>query len=205
MKIAVYGATGQVGGPIVAEAARRGHQVTAVSRRRPTGTLPRGATWKQGDATDPTEAASMTTPDAVVIAFGPSRDPATPNADFFDQFTGFLFSLAGTRVLVVGGAGSLLDEKGTRLLDAPSFPDDYRPEALAHAQILDHLRTAEDIEWTYLSPAPQLTSGPRTGRYITGGDHPAGPSISISDLAIAVVDELEQDRHRRSRWTAATG
>jgi len=108
------------------------------------------------------------------------------------------------RLIVVGGAGSLLTPDGTRLVDTPGFPEEYKPEALAFTEVLDLYREAGSaLTWTFLSPAPEFTDKPRTGTYTEGTDQPAGSEISVADFAVALVDEAEKDAHRGHRWTIA--
>jgi uncharacterized protein len=207
MQIAVYGGTGRVGSAIVTEASGRGHDVVVVSRREPSGELPAGASWQHGDASDIAAAAKLATDvDAIVSALGPSRDPAGDPFAFAGIVRGLAGAVGGTRLVVVGGAGSLLTDAGVRLVDTDEFPDVYRTEALASAEALEVLRgSAADLDWTFLSPAPVIDEGERTGSYRLGADHPVGTFISFADYALALVDELERPAHRRARWTVATG
>jgi putative NADH-flavin reductase len=97
---------------------------------------------------------------------------------------------------------------GTRLFDTPDFPAEWKAIAAGGIAFLDALRGEQQIDWTFLSPAALLVEGPRTGQYRTGGDQlvrdAAGESrISFADYAIAMVDELEQHRHSRARFTVA--
>ena len=108
----------------------------------------------------------------------------------------------------MGGAGSLEVAPGVQLLDTPDFPEDWRPLAQAHRDALEVYRQNADLEWTYISPAAFIAPGPRIGHYRTAGDQllldaQGKSSITIDDFAIAVVDELEQPRHIRERFTAA--
>lgn len=205
MKIVVLGATGNAGSEIVTEAARRGHTVVAVSRREPTAPLPAGATWQAGDATDPQAVGRLAAEaDTVVSALGPSREPGGDPSAFAETLRGIAGAVGNARLAVVGGAGSLEAAPGVRLVDTPEFPEVYKAEALAHSDGLAVLKAADPaLDWTYLSPAPILGPGERTGRYRTGTDSPVGESISYADYAIALVDELERPAHVRSRWTVA--
>ena len=107
-------------------------------------------------------------------------------------------------MLFVGGAGSLLTPDGTRLLDTDGFPEEYQAEATSGAAALDLFRAApESLDWTFVSPAPVIAPGERTGSYATALDTPAGDFITAEDYAVALVDEIEQPRHRRQRFTAA--
>lgn len=206
MNIAVYGATGNAGSRIVAEAAARGHKVTALSRHEPAGPLPDGANWRRGDASDlPDVAAVAAGHDAVIAAFGPDRTPGGDPSAFTGQFVAFARALgSSTRLGVIGGAGSLFASPGVRLVDLAEFPAAYRAESLAHAGALDALRDIDALDWFYLSPAPELGDGARTGSYRVADETPAGSWISFADLAVATVDELERPAHRRARFTVAT-
>jgi len=108
----------------------------------------------------------------------------------------------------VGGAGSLEVAPGVRLVDTPDFPEDWKPEALQHADALEVYRGIEDLDWTFVSPAAFIHPGERTGRYRLGGDQllvdeNGNSEISAEDYAIAIADLLEQDEHKQERVTAA--
>ena len=198
----MFGASGMIGSRIAAEAVSRGHQVTGYTRavagsrpasRRPSGDL--------ADETTVKEAA--TTHDVVVSATGPSRTGES-HEPWLAAVQNLVDHATGARVLFVGGAGSLLTADGTRLLDTPGFPPEYAAEARSGAAALEAFRAAsEDLDWTFLSPAPVIAPGERTGSYVLGLDSPAGDSVSAEDYAVALVDELEQPRHRRQRFTVA--
>lgn len=193
MKIALFGATGMVGSRIAAEATDRGHEVTALSRST-------GA--DMADAATVRDAAA--THDVVVSATGPSRT-GEPHEPWLSSVSTLIDNAADARVLFVGGAGSLLTPDGTRLLDGDGFPEAYKAEATSGAAALDLFRAApESLDWTFVSPAPVIAPGERTGSYATALDTPAGDFISAEDYAVALVDEIEQAQHRRRRFTAAS-
>jgi uncharacterized protein len=204
MNIAVIGATGMIGSRVVTEAASRGHQVTAVSRTGPAADQP-NVLARPADITEAAVAADLAARhDVIVSAIGPSREPGGDPASFATTLTQLARDVKTTRLVVVGGAGSLLTESGTRLVDTPEFPTAYRAEALAAAESLKALRELEDVgEWTYLSPAPVIAPGPRTGSYRTAVDNPAGAQISAEDFAVALVDEIENPAHTGRRFTVA--
>jgi hypothetical protein len=202
MKIAVFGGTGTVGKYVVAEAARRGHEVTALSRHEAE--LPAGVPWQHGDLSDnATVDAVASAHDAVVTANGPSRAPGEDPFGFATLIAQVATAVGSTRLLVVGGAGSLEAAPGVRLVDTPEFPEPYKNEALATAAALDFLRSSTDVDWTYLSPAPVFPAGEPTGSYLVGTDSPVGDSISGEDFAVALIDELENPEHRNERFTVA--
>jgi putative NADH-flavin reductase len=203
MKIALFGASGMIGSRIASEALSRGHEVTGYTRGEAT--LPAGAVTTTGDLSDETTVKeAATTHDVVVSATGPSR-----TGDSHEPWLAAVQTLVdhatATRVVFVGGAGSLLTSDGTRLLDSPDFPTEYLAESRAGAAALDIFRTAPaELDWTFFSPAPVITPGERTGHYTLGLESPAGDSISAEDYAVALVDEIEQPQHRRQRFTAAS-
>ncbi|QGV77892.1 NAD(P)-dependent oxidoreductase [Streptomyces ficellus] len=213
MKITLFGATGMVGRRIAAEAARRGHDVVAVSR---SGVLPvdgPGVTALAADAGAPEQVAgAVAGADVVASALVPPRDGTDPRAPFTAVYDAFLDGVrAGgvRRVAVVGGAGSLtVGERGTALMDTPGFPAEYRGEALAHADLLAALRTVTDLDWSYVSPAAVIAPGARTGTYRLGGDTlltdaDGNSTISAEDYAVAFVDHLEGGDHLRRRTSVA--
>jgi len=204
MQIAVIGATGMIGSRIVAEAVSRGHEVTAVSRSGAPESHP-SVTPLAADVTDPAAAADLAARhDVVVSAIGPNREPGGDPAAFPRTLVDLARSVKTTRLVVVGGAGSLEAAPGIRLVDTPDFPEAYKAEALAGASSLDALRALDDAgEWTYLSPAPVIAPGQRTGAYTLGEVSPAGTRISAEDFAVALLDEIERPAHRERRFTVA--
>ncbi len=205
MKIAVYGATGNVGSRVAAEAVRRGHEVTGISRS--AATLPDGVTSRLADAGDVDAARAIASEhDVVVSAVGPSREPGGDRRAYLDVIRDLADAVGGTRLVVVGGAGSLRAADGRRLVDQEAFPEIYKAEALVAAEALEILRAApESVDWAYLSPAPEIGPGERTGRYLVGLDEPVGGRISYEDYAAALLDEIENPQHRRRRFTVANG
>lgn len=201
MKVAVLGASGRAGSEIARELSARGHQVLAIARKPEAIPQLPGVIAKAGDASDPATLADLIRPaDAVISAL------------HFDVSADTLLSAlkqAGVpRLLVTGGAASLEAAPGIRVIDTPDFPAEWKDLALGGIAFLDALRDETEIDWTYFSPAALLFEGPRRGTYRTGTDQlltdANGESqISFADYAIAMVDELEQHRHSRARFTAA--
>ncbi|NKX54199.1 NAD(P)-dependent oxidoreductase [Arthrobacter mobilis] len=199
MKIAVYGATGMVGSEITAEALRRGHEVTAVTR---SGSAAEGASARTAELSDLDAFQELAAGhDAVVVSVAPDRT-GQPHDSFMAAHRAIAGTSVPARVFVVGGAGAT-EVDGVQLKDLPGFPEAYKPEATTMAEVLDLYRTAAGLDWTMLAPAPVIAPGERTGSYKTGLDSPAGDSISSQDFAIAVLDELEEPKHRNRRFTAA--
>ncbi|MBB5118070.1 NADH-flavin reductase [Streptomyces eurocidicus] len=209
MRITVFGAAGNVGSRVVTEALARRHEVTAVVRdkaRFPE--LPEAARARVGDASDPRDVARLAVGQDLVIT---ATRPA-PGSEYglVKATEGLLAGLAGTgvRLLVVGGAGSLTlpGTDGVTVADGPDFPPSWRPIALACNAQLAACRAADDVDWTYLSPAALLEPGKRTGHYRLGTDElivdaDGDSAVSMEDLAVALLDEAEQARHRGTRFT----
>ena len=201
MKIALIGATGQVGSRILGEALERSHQVTAIARN-PASLAPRaGLKALALDVSEENDrlAAALAGHDVAIISVKYSQVDAAPILEAVKR--------AGVpRVLVVGGAGSLQVASGVDLVDTPSFPAAYKGEALAARDFLRLLRQETAIDWTLVSPSALLQPGQRTGQFRIGGDQllvdaKGASHISIEDLALALVDDLESPRHSRQRFT----
>ncbi|GGS76024.1 NAD(P)-dependent oxidoreductase [Nonomuraea spiralis] len=199
MKILVFGATGMIGQRIVSELIERGHDVTGVSRRGPV----------KGDVHDAATIAKGY--DAVVSAIAPPRDGTEPEPPFLAANRALIDGLraAGvSRVVIVGGAGSLQVAPGVDLVDTPGFPEIYKKEARSARAALGLYREVTDLDWTYISPAAVIEPGERTGVYRIGRDDLLSDAdgrsfISAEDYAVAVTDELEENAHPRTRITVA--
>ena len=209
MKIALIGASGFVGSAILKEASARGHSVTALVRNTDKVERLAGVTVKQLDINDSRAlTAALAGHDVVISAFnGGWGDPA-----IYDKHLGGSRSIAAaaksadTRLIAVGGAGSLEAAPGQQLVDSPQFPAEWKQGALAARDALDELRKESELQWTFVSPAIHLVPGAKTGSYRLGGDQPVfdagGESkISVGDLAAAILDEAERPQHIGKRFT----
>jgi putative NADH-flavin reductase len=217
MKIALIGATGFVGTAVTTELLQRGHDVTALVRN-PAKLAPQPRLTAQAlDASSPDAvAAAVKGHDAVISAFNPGWDAPELYAQFMkgsDAIVGGVQQSGVKRLLVVGGAGSLFVAPGVQMVDTPEFashvPANVIPGAKAARDALAALRGNTALDWTFLSPPALLAPGERTGKYRLGGEDllmagPAPAGISVADLAVAIVDEIEQPRHLRARFTVAT-
>ena len=202
-KIAVVAANGKAGKLVVEEAVQRGMDVTAFVRSE-NATVAQEAVVK--DIMDLT-AEDLAGFDAVVDAFGAWTPETLPQHSTTLEHLCDVLSGSQTRLLVVGGAGSLYvnPEHTMAVSDPPDFPEIFKPLAFAMAAALADLRKRDDVNWTYISPAGDFQAdGDRTGEYILGGEELAlndrGESIiSYADYAIAMVDEIESGDHVRQR------
>jgi putative NADH-flavin reductase len=199
MKVALYGATGTIGFRIAAEALARGHDVTALSRT--PAAVPPGATARAGDAGDADDVARIAAEhDVVVSAIGPSRTGERHQV-FLHALSVLAENIGTRRLVVVGGSGSLQVAPGLRLMDTPGFPSRHLAEAVTQAAALQLLKdTGALLNWVYISPAPTIEPGQRTGTYRVGLEIPVGDWITTEDFAVAVVDEIEVPRFRRIRF-----
>ena len=212
MNIALIGATGFVGTAVLNELLQRGHRVTALARNPAKLAARHGLTVVAADAQDATQVAQAAAGhDAVVSAY----NPGWTEPDLYNLFLQGSRTIvegvraSGTRrLLVVGGAGSLFVAPGVQLVDTPEFPAEWKAGALAARDALNELRNESALDWTFLSPPILLQPGDRTGQYRLGteaplmnGDQPG--SISVADLAVAIVDELENPHHLQQRFTVA--
>jgi putative NADH-flavin reductase len=198
-KIALIGASGNIGGRILAEALSRGHSVTGIVRN--TDKLPPQAQLQvvRGDIAEPAALAAALRSAQVVVASVRWTDNAAQLLEAVRQ--------SGVpRLIAVVGAGSLEASPGVRVLDTPEFPAAWRAGAEGAARALDTLRSEKAIDWLAVSPSWSISPGQRTGKFRVGGDKllrdPAGESrISREDFAVAIIDEIEHPKHHRQRIT----
>ncbi|CUA82431.1 Putative NADH-flavin reductase [Gulbenkiania indica] len=209
MKVAIIGATGFVGSSLLKEAVARGHTVTALvsdpSKVPASGhvTAKRVDVLVREDLKD-----KLQGHDAVISAFS-----GHAQADVLGYYVKGIESIisavkaAGVpRFLLVGGAGSLEVAPGVQLIDTPQFPAQWKATAEGARQALSLLRNEQKLDWTVLAPSAHLEPGSRTGNYRIGEDRllvdESGEShISLADYAVAMINELEQPAHSRSRFT----
>lgn len=210
MKLAIIGASGNIGSKILGEALARGHQVTAIVRnpekiavKNPLLTIEKGDVLKDGVDE------LVKGHDAVVSAYNPGWGNPNIAPDTTKAYAAIIAAVkkAGVkRLLVVGGAGSLEVSPGVQLIDTMQVPDVIRGAILALREVLYTLRKEKDLDWTFFSPAANFTDGERTGRFRLGNDQVVkddkGESkISIKDYAVAMLDEVEKPKHSRQRFT----
>ena len=206
MKVAIIGANGKSGSNLVQEALKQGYDVTAIVRNKE---------YKNGDVKvvykDVFELskADLEGFDAVISAFAAWTPETFPLHKKVAKHLADALSGTKTRLLVIGGAGTLLvDDKGTMAMDTPGFPPEYMGVARAAAESFFELKTKSDGLWTYVAPAGDYDAdGARTGKYVLGNDHVILNSqnesyISYADLAIAIIDELKNGAFVQKRFTA---
>ena len=213
-KVSVIGATGFVGKQVVKELSDRGYAVIAIARDITKVEQATNVTAARGDVNNVEELAKILEgSDAVINTF----NPGWTNPNLYDDFLNGSKNIEKAveksgvkRLITVGGAGSLFigDQQ---LVDGPDFPADIKPGALAARDYLNEIKKNDKLDWTFFSPAIEMhpgTAGVRKGSYRTALDNPVfdenGRSIlSVEDVAVALVDELEQNNFVKQRFTAA--
>ena len=212
MNIAIVGATGFVGSKLLDEAVHRGHKVTAITRS--VQKLPHHARIDpvESDVNDVnTLAAHFRGKDAVIHAYAPARElgveeKLAQQSKATHTILTALKAAGVKRLLAVGGAGSLYVKPGVRSMDLPEFPKVWEGGVKATLLIKEMLLKEPELDWTYLSPSTNLVPGERTGKFRLGLDdllvgEDGQSRISVEDYAVAMIDELEQPKHTRRRFT----
>lgn len=226
MRIGVIGASGNIGARIVAEATARGHDLVPFTR---SGAAKKGPAWRDLDIFDlDALCAAVTSVDVIVSTYQPgnaaqdigdtvrrSIADATVYARAAANLLKALESRAATRLIVVGGAGSLETAPGRAMVDDAAalrealkglgLPEDYAVAVRGHRDALNVLRLS-NRRWTYASPSEDIRAGTRTGRFRVGGDQllvgaDGRSRISYEDFAAAIVDEIEEPRYIQRRFT----
>ena len=151
MKIAVVCANGKAGRYIVNEAVQRGVDVTAVVRGENCSNTKQVI---QKDLFNLT-ANDLKGFDVVIDAFGTWTDETLPQHSTSLKHLCDILSNTDSRLLVVGGAGSLYTnpEHTQQLMDGKDFPEMFKPLASNMGKALNELRDRNDVKWTYISPA----------------------------------------------------
>jgi putative NADH-flavin reductase len=209
MKIGVIGASGKAGALIAAYALQRGHEVTAIVRDRKKVERKYYARMERDlfDLT-PLDVAGF---DAVVSAFGTAFDEvsARDHVKAMEHLIGVFEQVQAVRLIVVGGAGSLFTDDTKKRLVLEDIPPEWRAVPENQGRALELLRKSR-VNWTFFSPAAEFNPfGFPTGNYVVSGDVAARNSqgesyIGYRDYASALVDEIEQAKHLKARFTAAT-
>lgn len=214
MRIAVIGATGFVGTAITKELVNRNHNVTGFSRK-PRQSDTTGLQYVSIDVMDTRKLTeTLKGFDVVVSAY----NAGWTNPKIYDDFLKGSKSIqeavksAGVkRYIVIGGAGSLYVSDGVQAVDTPAFPEDIFPGASAARDYLAFLKSENDLDWTFFSPALEMHPGiktGRTGKYRLGTDFPVFDAekrsvLSVEDVGVVIADEIEKPKHHKQRFTAA--
>ena len=214
MKIALIGATGFVGSAILKEALSRDHQVTAILRHPEKLKLQnKNLSVVQGDVMDSEKLTGLLNGNDIVVS---AYNAGWNNPNIYNDFLKGSQSIQEAakksgikRLIVMGGAGSLFIKPGVQLIDTPGIAEFAKAGSQAARDYLNILKKDDQLDWTFISPAIEMgkaSSGTRTGKYRTGSDSPVfdashKSSISVEDLAVAAIDEVENPKHIRQRFT----
>ena len=213
-KVAVIGATGFVGKQVVNELSNRGYVVNAIARDSSKVEAKDNVTATSADVNNVEELAKVLEgSDAVINTFNAGWTNSNLYEDFLNGSRNIEKAVEKSgvkRFITVGGAGSLFID-GNQLVDGPDFPADIKPGATAARDYLNEIKKNKTLDWTFFSPAIEMhpgTAGVRVGTYRTALENPVfneeGRSIlSVEDVAVALVDELEQNKFVKQRFTAA--
>jgi len=216
MNVALIGASGFVGSAILSEALDRGHKVKAIVRNPENITLQHeNLSIIKADVLDADQIKSAVQgTDAVISAY----NSGWSNPDIYEEFLRGSQSIQAAvkaagikRYIVIGGAGALEIAPGIQAVDTPEFPAAIYPGASAARDYLNILKKEEELDWTFFSPAFEMhqgTSGVRTGKYRLGSNQPVFGDddrsvLSVEDLALVIIDELETSKHTKQQFTAA--
>jgi hypothetical protein len=206
MKIAIIGANGKIGANLVNEALKQGYDVTAIVRNKEYKNANVKVVYKDVFKLTRADLAGF---DAVISAFAAWSEETFPLHKKVAAHLVNLLEGTSTRLIVVGGAGTLfVDSKGTMLMNMPDFPAAYMGVAKATAESYFELKGSANVLWTYVSPAADYdANGAHTGKYVLGGDDLILNSkndsyISYADLALAIIDELKNKKFIKKRFTA---
>lgn len=214
MKVAIIGASGFVGSKLVNEALNRGLEVTAIARKAENISA-ENISKIAVDVNDVEELTkALKNQDVVISAF----NAGWTNPNLYQDFLAGSKSIQQAvktsgvkRLIVIGGAGSLYGNDNEQLVDSADFPAEIKPGAIAARDYLNILKEEKELDWVFFSPAiemhPGVTDG-RTGQYRLGKDHPVVDQNNISrlspeDLAVVLLDEVQQPKHHQERFTAA--
>lgn len=213
-KVAVIGATGFVGKQVVNELSSRGYEVNAIARDSSKIELKNNVHAISADVNKTEEFAKILEGnDAVISTFNPGWN----NPNIYDDFLNGAKNIEQAveqsgvkRFITVGGGGSLFID-GKQVVDGPDFPSEIKPGALAAREYLNLIKKNETLDWTFFSPALEMSpanAGERTGKYRTALENPifdenGRSQLSVEDVAVALVDELEQNNFVKKRFTAA--
>lgn len=208
MKVIIFGGTGNIGKLILKELVERGHLVTVVTHDNVEAISDQHVQTVGGNILDPKSVAQVVAGyDAVISAFGPRKGLSRQVVDAAQTLISGLKAARVSRLIIVGGAGSLKVASGEQLVDSPDFPLAVKEIAGAHREALEIYKSS-DLDWTFVSPPILIRPGQRTSEFRVGGDQlltdASGKSeISIEDFAIALVNELEHSRFSRKQFTVA--
>lgn len=207
MKIAVIGANGKAGSLILEEGTKRGHFMTAILRNKNKLTKEASKVIEK-DIFD-LNYEDIKDQDVIIDAFGAWSEETLPLHKKSAKHLMDILKDKEIRIIFVGGAGSLFvnEDKTLKLMDTRDFPEEFKPLAKAMSDAFDEIKMYKDVNWTYISPSANFDfNREETGKYKTSEDNLLynleGESvISYKDYAKAVIDEAENNKFNKKRFT----
>lgn len=211
-EVVLIGASGFVGRAILNELLGRGHRVTAIVRNpEKVETKSPNVVVVKADVSDVESIVSASKgKDAMISAY----NPGWANPDIYEEtLRNYPLILEAakrsgvSRLLCVGGAGTLFCAPGLRVVDSGAIPAAIMGGVKSLGEFyLNTLANEHGIDWVFFSPAGTLEPGERTGKFRLGKDDlivdaDGNSHISVEDYAVAMVDELEKPAHHQERFT----
>lgn len=210
MKIAVIGASGNLGGRVARQALERGYEVTAIQRSEAVSDERTGLMRKSLFDLTRDDLMDM---DVVISTFG-SGFKADPSINK-DAFMKYIELLDGTdkHLIAIAGAGSLYTDKSHSMYEyeTPGHPEFLKGISMNIKLGIDELHKTEHMNWTVVCPSRNFDpEGPFTGDYLVGTDgeiiynEESNSYVTYDDLAKAMIDIAEQNSYQRMKITVAT-
>lgn len=202
MHLALFGATGRVGGRVLEYALEEGHTVTALVRNAAR-LIPRsGLTIVIGDVLDPASVANTVRgADAVISTLGNAglQAPGTAISEGMRNIAQAMVDAGVLRVLSVAGGGILDSPNGGLRQEQSTFPAIFQLTSAQHRGGWQALRNTT-LEWT-IACTGDIVPGERTGAYRVLDDFlpENGRRISVEDVADFLLGELVARAHLRRR------
>ena len=195
MKLIIFGATGMVGKQLVKQALFAGHSVKAFGRNVFTEDLPndeqlelvQGALFDEGQVNKAVKGC-----DAVLSVLGGGNNETDVTRSLGMKNIVAQMQKAGvSRIVALGGMGSLMADEETLIMDTPDFPAQFYPVSKEHYKAFEFLK-ASSLEWTFVCP-PDIIDADPTGSFVTNADYPPASGrnrINSGDLALFMLKEL---------------
>lgn len=190
MKIALFGATGRVGGHILAKALGEGHSVTALVRSSEQLVVHDRLTVIQGDVRNEQDVdQTLTGVDAVISALGTGTTTLT---EAVPHMIRSMKEKGIPRIVTIGTAGILesrIEPGKLRYEDKDSHRSTTTAVEEHHKAY--NLLSASGLDWTIVCPT-YLPDGDAQGKYRVEQDYlPVdGKQITVGDTAAFAFDEL---------------
>jgi putative NADH-flavin reductase len=206
MLVTVFGAAGKVGSRIVRTALSLGHEVRAFGRsienmidedlRNDRLTAIKGYVFEEAEVYLAVKGA-----DAVLTALNGATDGTDKTLSLGTKNIVSQMRKAGVeRIVVVGDAAILKDDKYEYAFNEPNYPADLKPVALEYLKAYEHLQESA-LEWTFIC-CPDIIELDANGKFVTSEDYAPHPNlfhIRTGNLALFMIEEMKQNRYLKKR------